>query len=339
MGLLTAIDRVTSLDELYHRARLRTRDGRLKLFHRGWGNQAALDAIHERWSIAGEAPVPTIRWSEKHVLRNGLRMRAGHMRSSVYADVLPRESRAASLLLLQTHESNGTAVVIAPTSREADFSRRWRLAMELQTSGTTVVMLDNPFMGVRAPRHQRGTVLTHFADFPLTCAASVEECRSVVSWLLHTGMRHVCITGVSQGGFSAVVAAMRSRTSAVSAVAVVPPHSAEPIIKTGIPGRLCAWNTLALQCGGVERALERMMITFDRTRIDRLIVAGRAPRVTLFGGKRDRYVPPDSVGFIQAHLGARATTRWLEGGHVSTILERSVYRKEILRSVAAIEHH
>lgn len=335
MGLLSAIDsRLVSLDEVYYRARKRTRDGRVALFHKGWGNQAALDAIDERWSLPGFAPVPRITWNARDDARVGFVV-AGWMESSVYADQLPEESRRVSVMLIRPRtevEGERRGVVLAPTSREAGFRRRWAWAKKLLSQGLAVMMVDNPFMGDRRPVGQVGGVLSHFADFPLTCAASAEECRSAVSWMLANGWDQVCVSGVSQGGFAAIVAALRSDTSRVLGVGVVPPHSAEPVIEEGVPGRMCAWDVLAEQCGGLQAAKRRMKPIFDRTRIDQLDLAGTAPRIVVVGARRDRYVPTASVQNIVEHLGERCKAEWTAGGHVSAILERRVYTDAIVKS-------
>lgn len=336
MGLLSVIDsRILSLDEVYYRARLSTKEGKLPLFHKGWGNQAALDAINERWSLPGWAPVPYIRWNATDETSHSY-VASGWMDSEVYADKLPMESRKVGLVIMRPkrqREGAALGVVLAPTSREAGFRRRWSWAAWLVKRGITVMMVDNPFMGMRKPPHQEGGVLGHFADFPLTCAASAEECRSAVSWMLANGMDRVCVSGVSQGGYAAIVATLRSDTERVCAVSVVPPHSAEPVIEEGVPGRLCAWDVLADQCGSVETAKARMKPTFERTRIDRIDLTGLSPKVVLIGAKRDRYVPTSSMQTIVNHLGSGCEARWTSGGHVSAILERGLYMREIVKSL------
>jgi hypothetical protein len=335
MGLLSAIDsRLVSLDEVYYLARKRTQDGRVALFHKGWGNQAALDAIDARWSLPGWAPVPRIAWNTREDTRAGCVV-GGRMESEVYADQLPAESRWVRVLLVRPREAvkgERRGVVLAPTSREAGFRRRWAWAKTLLRHGLSVMMVDNPFMGERKPAGQVGGVLSHFADFPLTCAASAEECRSAVSWMLANGWDQVCVSGASQGGFSAIVAALRSDTSRVLGVGVVPPHSAESVIEEGVPGRLCAWDVLAQQSGGLEAAKRRMKPIFERTRIDHMDLSGTAPRVVVVGAKRDRYVPTASVQNIVEHLGDRCLAKWTAGGHVSAILERRVYTDAIVKS-------
>lgn len=326
MAVLSAIDRyLFSLDELYYRARLRTRDGRLALFHKGWGSQEALDAIIERWDIAGYAPEPEIHWARKQT-QSGLSVAHGQMHSSVYSDQLPAESAHANVVLVKrVSQSSRRAVLLAPTSREVGFGRRWKTAKKLATRGFSVMLLDNPFMGARAPSDQEGTVLSSFSDFPLTCAASAEECRSAISWLLANGHDHVCVSGVSQGGYCGIVAGLRSDASKVSVVAVVPPHSAEPVIDEGVPGRLCDWEALARDCGGAELARQRMKLVFDRTRIDAMPVPDAPMKIVVIGARRDKYVIPRSFEMIADHLEELVDLRWTDGGHVSAIMERYRY--------------
>lgn len=335
MGPLSAIDsRLVSLDEMYYLARKGTQDGRVALFHKGWGNQAALDAIDARWGRPGWAPVPRISWNAREDTRAGYVV-GGRMESKVYADQLPAESRWVSVLLVRPRKEAGgerRGVVLAPTSREEGFRRRWACAKALRRQGMAVMMVDNPFMGERRPAGQVGVVLSHFADFPLTCAALAEECRSAVSWMLANGWDQVCVSGLSQGGFSAIVAALRSDTHRVLGVGGVPPHSAEPVIEEGVPGRMCAWDVLAEQCGGLEAAKRRMKPIFERTRIDHMDLSGTEPRIVVVGATRNRYVPMSSVQNIVEHLGDRCKAQWTAGGHVSAILERRVYTDAIVKS-------
>jgi pimeloyl-ACP methyl ester carboxylesterase len=225
------------------------------------------------------------------------------------------------------------AVVLAPTSREGGFRRRWSWACWLAKQGVTVMMVDNPFMGSRKPPDQIGSVMSHFTDFPLTCVASAEECRSAVQWLLSTGMKRVCVSGVSQGGYASIVATLRSDPEKVCAVAVVPPHGADPVIDGGVPGRMCAWDKLAEQFGSVDEARSKMKPIFDRTRIDSMEVRAGPSRVFVFGGERDRYVPKSSVQRIADHLGQACRMHWTGGGHVSAILERKLYANAILKAL------
>ena len=336
MGVLSLIDRkLVSLDEIYYLARLRTQDGKVELFHRGWGSQAALDAIDARWSLPGYGKVPSIRWNMAEDTAVGPVV-GGWMESEVYEDQLPEPSRRVTVVLVRPKgkkQHADKAVVLAPTSREGGFRRRWKWAAWLVKQGVTVMMVDNPFMGARKPADQMGSVLGHFTDFPLTCAASAEECRSAVRWLLAYGMKKVCVSGVSQGGFAAIVATLRSDPERVCGVAVVPPNSAEPVIEEGVPGRMCAWDTLASEFGGLEEAKARMKPIFERTRIDAMKLEGAVPKVVVFGGERDKYVPRSSVQRIADHLGTACTMHWTGGGHVSAILERKRYATAIIRSL------
>jgi len=332
--LLSAIDsRVGSLDEVYFKARLRVKAGRKPLFHMGWGDNSVIDAVDQRWDAPGVAPMPTITWNADWKTSGPAYVRSGSFESTVYVDQLPDESKRVGILLVRPERERARyGVVLAPTSRELDFKRRMRTAMELARNGIWSLLLDNPLMGSRKPEGQFSTVVSKFSDYPLLTAACVEEVRMALEWMRGQGFTRLCAAGVSQGGYTSAAAGMRLQFS-ISVVAVATPHSGGPVVLDGIPGRMVDWAILDKTCPAGATAREHMEAVFERTRLDRLPDPVARPSITLFAAKRDRYVPEYSYQLLQDHWADMAKVVWTDGGHVSTILERTRYAKEIEESL------
>ena len=332
--LLSALDsRVASLDEVYFKARLRVKAGRMPLFHMGWGDDDVIQAVKRRWDAPGAPPMPQIAWEGGWTTDGPAAVRAGSFESTVYVDKLPKESRRVGVLLLRPERARARyGVVLAPTSREVGFNRRMRTAMELAKNGIWSLLLDNPLMGSRKPKDQFSTVVAKFSDYPLLTAACVEEVRMGLEWMRAQGFSRLCAAGVSQGGYTSAAAGMRMPFS-VRVVAVATPHSGGPVVLDGIPGRMVDWEALDRTCPHGGTAREHMEAVFERTRLDRLPAPQATPSITLFAARRDRYVPEYSYLLLQNHWREMAKVVWTDGGHVSTILERKRYAREIEESL------
>lgn len=329
-NIWSAIDsKLISLDEFYFRARLNTKSGRKQLFYEGWGNQDCLDFVDKMWDCKNDPARLDVHWTNKKSHKTGATIETGIFESTKYFDWLPPESRTVTILHVRPKEVNSdVGVLIAPTSREIGFKRRMKVALDLATSGVQSVLINNPFMGLRKPSHQFETVISKFSDYPLMAAACVEENRMVLQWMREQGMSTLCATGVSQGGFTTIAAALRL-PFAVNVVAVVPPNSAEQVVIEGIPGRLCAWDALERTCPPNATAIESMRSVFNRTRLDRIVIPDNGSQIHLVAAKKDHYVPASSYNQLAHHLKNVGKIEWREGGHVSTIMERRVYTEAI----------
>lgn len=327
--IISVIEDKVSLDEAYFTARLKTASGKRQMFHDGWGDQRCLDYVDSVWDST-EDPAPLeINWREHRRYKGDLLVSRGNFPSTKYFDWLPAEARMAEMLFIRPqHMEIKRAVLIAPTSRESGYNLRTAMAYSLAKAGVACALIDNPFMGKRKPIEQFHSVIGKFSDYPLLAGACVEENRMVLNWLRQLGAHTICATGVSQGGFTAAAAALRLPFE-IGVVSVVPPNSAEQVVAEGIPGRLCAWDSLNATCPTLGNAKLDMRKVFQRTRLDRIPVPAHQNKIHLIAAHRDRFIPAVSYQELAQHWKDVAIVEWSPGSHLATILDRDRHLRAV----------
>ena len=322
-------DRVLSLDEMYFKARLRTKSGKKRLFYDGWGDQSTLNFVSSVWNCSASPEDLKIKWEDERNINGNCVISSGSFLNSKFSDWLPDESKKVKLMMIRP--SNGISkagVFFAPTSREIGFGRRIQIAIKLAEIGVTTVLIDNPYMGSRKPIGQFETVIAKFSDYPLMAAACIEENRMVLNWMKNLGMTNLCATGFSQGGFTSAAAAMKL-SFPIKVIAIVPPNSAEEVVVNGIPGRMCAWDALDKTCPSGKNAIEDMRNVFEWTRLDRMPVPRNGTSIHLVAAFSDKFVPSESYKLLEHHWREIGTVEWRKGGHVSTILDKKKHLNSI----------
>ena len=325
MALLSAIDGLLGrLDEWYFRYDCRRHRGRAPLFHRGWGSQAAIDDVNAHWSAPRPSRTIDIEWADGWAMSEpGVWVRNGGFATPAHAEHLPPESARAWLRFVRpSPQGSGPVAVLMPTSFEAGVQARMPLARALARRGISSVLLESPYMGRRKPAEQRGKMLSHFSDFFVLCSSSVEEGRAVLGWLAREGFDRLCTAGLSKGGYLATVTGLRSAVPA-DVVALLAPHSGVPVLVDGLLGRLCDWELLQRTSGSDTPVRQRMVELFEPTSLERLPPPAPPRRLTMICARQDRYVPRDSYERMARRWQTQAIVRWLPGGHVSSIVERS----------------
>lgn len=183
-------------------------------------------------------------------------------------------------------------------------------------------------MGRRKPAAQHGVTLQYFSDFLVLAAAAIEETRAVLHWLHLQGLDTPCVAGISKGGYLAAVAGLRSPATP-RVVALLPPHSGVPVLIDGLLGRLCDWDLLQRTSPSARPVRQLVTEVFAQTSLERLPPPAASQSVTLIAARRDRYVPREAYARLARHWHGRAQVRWLAGGHVSSIAERSHFLNAI----------
>jgi hypothetical protein len=323
-GILSLVDgQLGQLDRWYFAYHCLRNRHAPAMFHQGWGSQEAIDALNASWASPRPASLPVIKWDDEWLASGqGFAVRNGRFRTPADTKYLPHESHTAYFRFVQPHgvESHDV-VLLTPASREAGVEARMPIARDLAMKGISTVLLESPFMGRRQSPRQIGTMLSHFSDFLVLSAASIEEARSLTAWLCRQPFSSVCVAGISKGGDLATVAGLRSPEN-VKVVSIVGPHSGVPVLLEGLLGTLCDWDLLQRSSGSSKPVRQHVAEVFEQTSLERLPLPGPGKRLITIGARNDRYVPASSLTRMQTHWGPHADVRWLPGGHVSSIAER-----------------
>jgi Alpha/beta hydrolase domain containing 18 len=334
-NILSLIDRsLVSLDEAYFAFRKKTKSGRLQLFHQGWGDQNAVDYVGQNWMHEGNPSPANICWETPEKLCDGVTISRGTFTSKKYQRWMEEGCSNVNVVFIRPESGRAKkGVFIAPTSREKGFKRRLVLARKLARMGVGCMLIDNPFMGERKPRYQIDTVICRLSDYPLMIAACIEENRSILQWMNDYGMEKICATGVSQGGFTSAVAALRVDFP-VGVVAVVPPNGVEDILRHGIPGRMLDWEALKSTCPSKSNPIDDMKEIFSFTRLDVIDVPRNGTSVKLIAAKRDKFITQNSYQQLEEHWKDFGNCQWNNCGHVASILDRKSHIKEIIKALS-----
>eukprot|EP00736_Rhodelphis_marinus_P003611 Rmarinus@m.2083 len=235
-------------------------------FSKGWGQQKVLDDMVDHLSQiqSGIPPISPIDISWGKETRLGsVRLRVGSFVSPVPHEYLPRESHCGSVMVCEpvagpslVRGEGGTTsggmkklrdarytIHLAATGDHTFLRRLFSLALPLAKAGVASVILQNPYYGNRKPRSQPGSKLHSATDLMLLGHTTIQEARSLLSYLRAAGVGHVGVTGLSMGGLHAAMTASLSPFP-VAATPCLAPHSAAWVFTEGILSRACDWSVL-----------------------------------------------------------------------------------------------
>ena len=88
--------------------------------------------------------------------------------------------------------------------------------------------MEGPFYGQRKPKRQNGCKLLHVSDLPLLGAATIEEARSLLYYVMEAGYGPLVVGGISMGGLHAAMVAALTPFP-VGTASLVGPPSAVPV--------------------------------------------------------------------------------------------------------------
>ena len=322
------------LDAWYFRYHCHVNRRSPAMFHRGWGNHAAIAEVNSQWCSQDLPAEIDMRWdTEWACMKGDLWMRSAHFATPRFQEFLPEASQQARLHFVSPSPGcSGPVVVLMPTSREVGVHGRIPMARQLAHLGIGSVLLESPYMGSRKPAAQHGSTLGHFSDFLMLSAVCIEEACAVLAWLARQDIGPLGVAGVSKGGYLAAVAGLRS-PSQPRVVAFLPPHSGVAVLLDGLLGQLCDWDAMQRTSGSVTPVRRQVADVFDVTSLERL-PAPSQPCI-LVGAEQDRYVPRYSYEIVQRHWRGCAQMRWLPGGHVSSIAERGHFTDAVAAILSA----
>mmetsp|Transcript_8627 Transcript_8627/g.18413 ORF Transcript_8627/g.18413 Transcript_8627/m.18413 type:complete len:399 (+) Transcript_8627:182-1378(+) len=247
---------------------------------------------------------------------------------------LPKECFTARFVLASPtetlHSSTPFVVLLAGTGEQA-YSRRLRsIAEPLLKDGVGAIILENAYYGRRKPRGQFGSKLHRVSDLLALGHSTVEEATMLLRWLYRNGCERLCVSGMSQGGLHAAMAA----SLLPHPVAVVPafaPESASFVFTRGVLGRNCDWNKLSLDlphCSSgtppsstskAQTPMQQMERVLELTDIRSFPPPQHPQRAVIIAAHYDQYVSPVCADIWRQHW-PWAEVRWVHAGHVTGIL-------------------
>ena len=307
---------------------------RWPLFGEGWGDEPLL-ASADRGALFGPAPErATPSWGAPG-RRGGLLVRDGTFPSP--EGRLPDGVRTAHVRWISTAGPPARAVcLVLAGSREEGFRMRETIHLPLVRAGIDLVLLENPFSGLRRSAGQKSAAVRTVSDHLLLNLGMVQEARALLGWLGTTRYLHRAVAGYSMGGFmAALVAALTPEPLAVAALAAG--TTPAPVFTQGLLSRSIDFHALGATVGGPDRARERLAALFGSADAVRLPAPVRPDTAVIVGCTADGYVSDANTHALHAHWpGSRE--RWLEAGHVSAVLtHRRALRQAVVDALARLD--
>lgn len=316
------------LDGVSARALART-PARKRVFRRGWGDPAALEAYVQE--AARVPPLPEVPVAEGPEQRcDSLVTRDLSFPSP--GRFLPGPSRTARARLVQGEEGADRLVVLMAAWSDHGYEGRLRLARPLAALGIASVMLEQPFYGERRPNPGEEQPITSVADFMWMGRSAVLEGRVLADHFHRRGYR-VGVTGYSMGGNLAgfISAAM---PFPVATALLAAPFSPGPPFLHGILRATIDWEALG---GDDPETRRRLSEVLHSASILRFPTPAHTRAAVLVAGTRDGYVPTAAVQAVHRHWPG-SVVEWIGGGHASLLwFHREQLVEAVERSFARLE--
>lgn len=148
-----------------------------------------------------------------------------------------------SLVARHIPQTTPVVVQLAATGDHGPWMRYMALAQWLSRQGIASVILESPFYNTRRPEKQGGARLRCVSDLADLGRATIEEACGVLSLWWSLGHRRLAVTGISQGGLHAAMAASLCPFP-VATVSVLAPPSAAPVFTNGCLSSAVDWSAL-----------------------------------------------------------------------------------------------
>jgi hypothetical protein len=300
---------------------------RRPMFQGGWGDETLLASV-QHGPLFGPPPGPAApRWRAPRE-RRGLLVRDGTFLSPLAG--LPGAVSTAHVRWLSGQDGPARSVcLVLAGSREEGFALREAVLEPLVRTGIDLLLLENPFYGLRRAPGQRGATVRTVSEHILLNLGMVQEARALLGWLGGVGYAHRAVTGYSMGGFmAALVAALTPEPLAVAALAAG--TTPAPVFTRGLLSRSVDFLSLGASSGGPEHARERLASLFGRADAQRLPAPVRPDAAVVVGCTADGYVSGGDTRALHAHWPG-SVLRWVNAGHVSALFTR---RAELRAAVA-----
>ncbi|MEM1347950.1 MAG: alpha/beta hydrolase family protein [Myxococcota bacterium] len=294
-----------------------------KFYTEGWGDLGLIGEVARRFADLTLAPKAIdIKWTALPQTEHGVTRTSGYFQTPVRALPLPAEARAAYFDLLLPEGASPTLrpPVCIHLAATAESSMLWRrkVARGLVRRGIGALILENPYYGRRRPRHQIGSAVRSVADQLMMNYATVQESRSLLTWLREYGYEHLGITGYSMGGFmTAYVGA--TYPGPVALIPCATGVSASSVYTQSALRSFPDWRAL----GGPDRARahRELAMLYERFAVDLLPRPYDPDLAILVANRNDSIVAPREARALARYWGCEL--RWIPGGHFSSYVLRT----------------
>lgn len=297
-------------------------------FNDGWGDLSVVDRVCD--GIDNPQPILPLdlTWTDPTLVL-GAELRLGSFRSPVPG--LPEPVRQGRVWWLHPADQDVRGMVVAFASwGDEGPTLRGRILGPLVRQGVSIVILENPYYGVRRPEGQRAGGLRTVADFIRMQGTVFDEGRALLSWAQRTVDAPVAVFGFSMGGHLGASVVSRMQTHVPMVVAAPPLCPSEPL-SSGPLSTCVDWEALG---GRTDSVVARWVEVMDRFDL-RQLPAPRRPELTrVIGCSQDGLVPSH-----HAHAIAEAWSlpfEWQPVGHLGIALTRGRVLRRALRDVLGI---
>lgn len=234
--------------------RLRTLFGHLRFFSQGFGDLSRHQSFLSSLRTLSPPPAPRITWKK---LTSSFHL--GTFQSPSHS-FLPPSSQTCRILYVRPSTPNPPHVIHLPATGDHGFLRRTLLcALSLRSSNVASIILQGPLYGARRPPHQIGAMLPTVSDLADLGRATIEESLAIVQYLRNKHIKHMAITGISQGGLhAAMVSSLIPNLPVVMALA---PSSAAPVFTEGVLSTAVDWEALGGYLHGCKRLNDVLSLT------------------------------------------------------------------------------
>jgi hypothetical protein len=214
--------------------------------------------------------------------------------------------------------------------------------------GIASLIIEAPSYGKRRRpnRKVRGAQVHRLADLVAGGLTQVTESISLFAWMedhvpVHSG-GNFGLCGISMG---AEIATLYAAVTPIAThiVAIMPVHSAVSIWDEGVLAHVSDWehlaNTMDNKACTAKDARNRAVDWLHHTDIRTFAMPFHwmkqedRPNVLLIGALDDAYIPSTSTWTLSKHWGDIASTRWLIGGHCTTVL---FHKSTVVKTIAEV---
>ena len=300
---------------------------RRPLFEGGWGDEALLAAAEEATFSSPPPAAATPRFGPARK-RGGVWVREGSFPSPELRLSGP-VATAHVRWLTGSWTPGDTCALLLAGSREEGFALREAVHRPSVQAGVDLVLLENPFSGLRRAVGQPTAAVRTVSEHLLLNLAMLQEARALLGWAARTGYTFRAVAGYSMGGFmAALVAGLSPEPLAVAALAAG--TTPAPVYTRGLLSRSVDFRALAKGRAGEAWARKRLAALFGLADAKRLPPPVRPQAAVVLGCLLDGYVSQEDTRALHAHWPG-STLRWLDAGHVSAPL---FHRAELRRATA-----
>jgi hypothetical protein len=298
---------------------------RRPMFTGGWGEAALLDRFDAAFVASAEGG-RRISWSAPH-RRGRPFVRDGRFDAGL-AD-LPAGARTAHVRHVGV-EDNRAACVLLAGSREEGFAMRESVYGPLALRGIDLLILENPYYGMRRPLSARSPSVPTVSDQVQMNVATLIEALALLGWA-RARYERLAVAGYSMGGHMAALTGVLHRAPiAIGAFATGACPSS--IYTRGALARSVAFPALSARGDGAIE-LAGLFARADLTTLPAPAVPSAASLVAM---EFDEYVLRSETERLAAHWPG-ASLRFEKAGHVTGILlRRTALRDAIAEAIARL---